>query len=147
MPRGGSHRTFALATAIALCLLVIGAWTWLKQQHPAREQTQLAEKFVGLLKSHRIAEAYELTMKTRMDLPTNEDFAVFAPRQICGTFKMVEVFPYQSNGNRLRRLMSGHEVEMPEMNVQYQGDCAFRVTMRRDTEYKWKVFKFGSHAQ
>ena len=146
MPQRGSHKTLALATAIALCLVVIGAWTWLKQQHPAREQTQLAEKFVGLLRSHRFAEAYELTMKTRMFLPTNEDFARFAPRQVCGTFKMVGVFPYQSNGNRLRRLMSGHEVEMPELHVQYEGDCGFRVTLRRDTDYTWKVYKFVSHA-
>ena len=74
MPQRGSHKIFALATAIALCLVGIGAWIWLKQQHPAREQTQLAEKFVGLLRSHRLAEAYELTMKTRMYLTYKRRF-------------------------------------------------------------------------
>ena len=123
-----------------------GAWKWLKQQYPARDQTQVAETFVNFLRSQRVAEAYELTMKTRMDLPTEEDFTAFAPRQICGAFKVAEVFPVQSNGNRLRRWMSGQEVEMPEVNIQYLGDCAFRVTLRRDAEQKWKIFKFASHA-
>ena len=146
MPQRGSRKILVIAVVLAVGLAFLGAWTWLKRQHPAHEQIQLAESFVSLLRSQRVAEAYELTMKSGMELPTDEDFAVFAPRQICGTFERTDIFPFQSNGSRLRRWVIGREVEMPELNVQYMGDCAFRVTIRRDTEYKLKVYKFGSHA-
>jgi hypothetical protein len=135
-----SHKTSAIAAAL------LGAWAWLRKQYEAKEQIELAERFVELLRSQRLAEAYELTMKSRMELPTTEKFAEFAPRQLCGKFKLVEVFPFQSNGNRLRRRITGREVEMPELDMQYMGDCAFRVTIRRDAAQQLKVYKFGSHA-
>jgi hypothetical protein len=146
MPVRGTHKTFAVAAVLALGLALLGAWAWLRSQYVAQEQIELAERFVELLRSQRLAEAYELTMKTRMELPTKEDFAEFAPRQICGAFKLVEVFPFQSNGNRLRRRITGREVEIPELDIQYMGECAFRVTIRRDAAQKLKVYKFGSHA-
>ena len=139
-------RVFAAAAAIAVSTALLGTWTWLKQQHRVDQQIQLAETFVLMLRTHRMTEAYELTLKTRMELPTKEDFAVFASRQVCGRFKMTEVFPFQSNGNRLRRRLLGQNVEMDELNIQYVGECAFRITLRKDTEQNWKVFKFGSHA-
>ena len=139
-------RIVATVATIAVGTTLFVAWTWLKQQHSAEQQIQLAETFVLMLRKNRMAEAYELTLKARMELPTKEDFAVYASRQICGSFKMTEVFPFQSNGNRLRRSLLGQTVEMDELNIQYFGECAFRVTLRKDTEQSWKVFKFGSHA-
>ena len=146
MPYSSSRPFFAAVVALAAGLFIIGTWGWLEKQASARDQIHLAETFVNFLRSQRVEEAYELTMKSRMDLPTKEDFAAFAPRQICGAFEFTEVFPLQTNGNRLRRWMSRQDIEMQEVNVQYMGDCAFRVTLRRDAENKWKVFKFGSHA-
>jgi hypothetical protein len=140
------RRIVAAAAAIVAGNALLGTWIWLQQQHAADQQIELADTFILMLRTHRVAEAYELTLKTRMELPTKEEFAVFASRQICGSFKMTEVFPFQSNGNRLRRWLLGQNVEMDELNIQYFGECAFRVTLRKDTERNWKVFKFGSHA-
>ena len=144
MPQRDLPKILVIAVVVAVGL--VGVWTWLKRQHSAHEQIQLADNFVSLLRSQRVAEAYELTMKSGMYLPSNEDFAEFALRQICGSFKRTDIFPFQSNGSWLKKWVSGREVEMPELNIQYMGDCAFRVTIRRDSEYALKVYKFGSHA-
>ena len=146
MSQRSPRKSFGLLAALVCLVALLAAWMWLKQRYPAHEQVELAETFVELLRSQRVAEAYELTMKTRMDLPTNEGFSVFAPRQICGSFRISEVFPFQSRGNRLRRWISRQEVEMPELNIQYMGDCAFRITIRRDAQQALKIYKFGSHA-
>ena len=135
---------FSAAGCAALSAMV--CLYWLKQPHPAQEQVERAERFVELLRSANYAEAHTLTMKNPLVGQTLPDFQVFAKRQICGTFHMTEVFPLQTNGNRLRRWMSGAEFEMPEVVVQYGGSCLFKVTLRRDSEGKWKVFNFGSHS-
>ena len=113
MPYSSSRPFFAAVVALAAGLFIIGTWGWLEKQASARDQIQLAETFVNFLRSQRVEEAYELTMKSRMDLPTKEDFAAFAPRQICGAFEFTEVFPVQTNGNRLRRWMSRQDHYCP----------------------------------
>jgi hypothetical protein len=139
-------RSSALVVSIAVCATAVGAWVWLKQQHVPTRQLEVAENFVSLIRTRRLSEAYELTMKARMELPTTEPFEMFAPRQVCGSFALVEIFPFQSNGNHIRRRLLGRNPEMEEVNVQYYGECAFRVTVRRGKDGDWKVYKFGSHA-
>ena len=146
MPQRAQSKAFGPMAAVACFVALLATWMWLRQPYPAHDQIKLAETFVDLLRSQRLVEAYELTLKTQMELPTNESFPVFATRQICESFKIAEIFPFQSRGNRLRRWISGQEIEMPELNVQYMGDCAFRVTIRRSAEHELKVYKFGSHA-
>ena len=133
------------AAGCAVVSAMVGLY-WLKQPHPAQEQVERVERFIELLRTANYAEAHTLTMKNALVGQTLPTFEVFAKRQICGRFKMTEVFPLQTNGNRLRRWMSGAEVEMPEVVVQYEGSCLFKVTLRRDPKGNWKVFNFGSHS-
>ena len=42
--------------------------------------------------------------------------------------------------------MSGAEIEMPEVQVEFEGGCLLGVTVRRTADKQWRVFKFSAHA-
>ena len=130
----------ALGAALALALY------WLKRPYGAPDQVRFADEFVQMLGYGRFEVAYDLTFKNKLVGTTLPEFEIFARRQLCGTLSKTEVFPPQTNGNRLRLLLSGADVEMPEVGVQYEGACFFKVTLRRSPGGTWKVFNFGSHA-
>ena len=54
--------------------------------------------------------------------------------------------PTQTNGNRLRRLIRGQNVDMDELNVEFEGTCLLSVRLRRTSDKGWRVFYFASHA-
>jgi hypothetical protein len=116
----------------------------MQYRHTAELET--VERFVAAVRSEDYGQAFELTTKASTWGYDGEDFRTFAPRQICGAFALTDVFPMQTNGNRLRRRLSGQDPDMPEVNVQYGGECFFRVTVRREAGGAWRVVRFGSHA-
>jgi hypothetical protein len=139
-------RSSLLLLAFALVVAATAAFTWTKMQYRHAAELETAERFVKALRSNDYGQAFELTTKARTWGYDGEDFRTFVPRQMCGNFAMTEVFPFQTNGNRLRRRLSGQDPDMPEVNVQYGGECFFRVTVRREAGGAWRVVKFGSHA-
>jgi len=60
--------------------------------------------------------------------------------------RLVSTFPKQTNGNRLRRLIRGQNVDMDEVDVEFEGACLLGVRLRRTSDNAWKVFYFASHA-
>jgi hypothetical protein len=138
----------ALHALVATMVVGLATLLFLHGQHPARAQVQLAETFVEHVRQQRSEAAQNLLSSGHLvgaDYP-HESFAVFAGRQLCADLEVVEVFPHQSRGNRLRRWLSGCEVEMPEIQVQFRGQCHMRIVLRRDTDGSWKIFNFFSHA-
>ena len=141
-----STRSSLVLVAAALVAAATAAFAWMKMQYRHTAELETAEKFVKAVRSKDYGQAFELTTKARTWGYDGENFGTFVPRQICGKFVLTEVFPIQTNGNRLRRWLSGQEPDMPEVNVQYGGECFFRVTLRRQAGGEWRVVKFGSHA-
>jgi hypothetical protein len=139
-------RKSLLPVVVAIVIAATAAYAWMKMQHRHTSELDTAERFVNALRDKDYGQAFELTTKARVWGYDGEDFRTFAPRQICGGFVLTDVFPIQTNGNRLRRRLSGQEPDMPEVNVQYGGKCFFRVTLRREAGGAWRVVKFGSHA-
>jgi hypothetical protein len=137
-------RLLVTAGLTVVAAALFGAW--LASQHNHAKEIEVSEQFVNLLRSGQYAIAYELTMKERMYGLGGEPFDTYANRQLCGSFVRSEVFPYQSNGNRLRRQLAGTQQNMEDVNIQYEGTCFFRVTLRQDALGAWKVFKFGHHS-
>ena len=134
------------SSAAAVSAVVAGALLF--GQHPATAQQQVAEEFVDHIRKERFEAAQSLLLSRHIvgkDYP-DESFAGYAHRQLCPDLKVVEVFPPQSRGNRVRRWLDGRDVEMPEVQVQFQGQCHVRVVLRRETDGSWKVFNFGNHA-
>jgi hypothetical protein len=138
----------ALSALVATTVVGLTVWFYLYCQHPAKAQVQLAETFVEHVRQQHFEAAQNLLSSSHRvgkEYP-QESFAAFAGRQVCAGLEVVEVFPPQSRGNRVRRWLSGRDVEMPELQVQFRGQCHVRVILRREAAGSWRVFNFFSHA-
>jgi hypothetical protein len=121
------------------------AW-WLRSEHVPSEALHVAQAFVAHLDAKEFAQAYELTAKGGYVGKTPAELEVVARRQLCKITRVAGTFPFQSNGNRVRRWASGREIEMPEISVEFVGSCLLGVTVRHSPTEGWRVFKFASHA-
>jgi hypothetical protein len=130
----------------AIALLAVGGFVWLKAEHRQLEAISQAQKFVDLVQTKKLNEAYQMTLKNELVGKMDVDFATIVQRQICRLDKQTTTFPFQSNGNRMRRWLSGRPIEPPEVTVEFEGSCLFGVTMRFVESGVWKVYHFQSHA-
>lgn len=137
----------SVAVVTGACLLALGAavW-WAKSEHRPQEAMQVADNFVKLLEARQFAEAFELTVKQTYVGKTPEELQAVSARELCKVDRLVSTFPFQSNGNRLRRLLVGAEVEMPQIQVEFAGACLLGVTLRRTVQNEWRVYRFARHA-
>jgi hypothetical protein len=133
---------------LAIIVLGIGAavTVWLKSAHHPSEAIALAQEFVARLQAHDFARAYELTAKNQLVGRSANEFEQIAQRQFCTVTGVAGTAPFQSNGNRLRRRVYGLEVEMPELQVEFDGRCLFQVTLRHKSHRQWEIYNFQSHA-
>ncbi len=127
--------------AVAGC----AAW-WLRSEHVPSEALHVAQAFVAHLDAKEFAQAHELTTKGGHVGKTPAELEDVARRQLCKITRVAGTFPFQSNGNRIRRWASGREIEMPELSVEFVGSCLLGVTVRHTPNEGWRVFKFASHA-
>jgi hypothetical protein len=137
----------SLATAIASLMLAPAIW-WLKSAHTPAAAIQTAQSFLEKMTAGQFEQAFELTAKQGDVGRTPDELqALSQSRQAtCLSGRLAYTFPFQSNGNRLRRLLSGREVDMPEVHVEFTGACLLRVTVRKTAANTWRVVYFGSHA-
>ena len=138
----------AIALALTFVLTVIASMLWLKADHVPSAAMRVAQAFVDRLQAGKFAQAHELTVKNNDYVGTTPaEFERIARRQFCGAIHLVSTFPFQSNGNRLRRWLAGAEVEMPEVRVEFaEGACLFGVSVRHQGAGQWQVYSFASHA-
>ncbi|MDG9924874.1 MULTISPECIES: hypothetical protein [unclassified Pseudomonas] len=145
------RRTALLLGLIVLLAAGAGGYAWLKAPYAHATAAGVAREFLTLLQEGQLEQAYELTLK-RQSLVGRDlaDFQPFAARQLCSAEHLPlvgEPHPPQSNGNRLRRWLSGHEVEMPSVSLRFEkSSCLVTVELRRDGERRWRVFYFQSRA-
>jgi hypothetical protein len=132
--------------AVLLALAGVGFFLWLKAEHVPAVPIQTAQAFIDYLHANNYESASALTMRNGYTGKTPDELVVASRRQLCKLTRRVGTFPFQSNGNRLRRWLSGREVEMPEVQVEFVGDCLFGVTLRHVGGGQWKVYNFASHA-
>jgi hypothetical protein len=137
---------FGFAITLLLALAVC-AWFWLKAPYAFSEANRVAEKFVALLQSGDTQSAYELTLKNSLVGTTQLEFKTISDRQLCGSrLQRVGQFPLQTNGNRLRRWLKGAEIDMPEIQIEFEGFCLFSVSLRHLGNGQWMVHNFQRHA-
>jgi hypothetical protein len=129
-----------------LGFLIAGGYFWLKREYHPRTAIAHAETFVALLRENRFSEAYELTTKTGGAGNSLEQFTDLAKRQFCDLKSTDYSFPFQSNGNRLRRWLKGQPLDMNQITVEFSGACLFGVSMQSSADSEWKVYMFQSHA-
>jgi hypothetical protein len=138
----------AIATAaFALCVLAGGTFFWAKSEHLQEEPRQLAQEFLRLLQANQFVRAHELTTRNGPVGRTAGELRLISKQELCATERLAYTFPFQSNGNRLRRWVSGVEIEMPQVHVEFVGAaCLFRVTVVHTQDKQWRVSKFSKHA-
>jgi len=146
-------RRTAVLLGLILLLLATGAvgYSWLKAPYAYSTAAGVAQEFLTLLQEGRLEQAYELTLKRQSFVGRDlAEFQPFAARQLCSAEYLPLVgdpHPPQSNGNRLRRWLAGHEVEMPSVQLRFEkSPCLMTVELRRDGEGRWRVFYFQSRA-
>jgi hypothetical protein len=133
--------------AATFCLLALGVfYWWAKSEHQSREAMQVASTFLKLLEAKQFSQAFELTVKRGFVGKSPEELQRAAAREHCKVDRLAYTFPFQSNGNRLRRLVTGNEVDMPEIHVEFTGACLLRVTLRRTSQNEWRVVGLYRHA-
>jgi hypothetical protein len=145
------RRTAVLLGLIALLAVGAGSYAWLKAPYAHSAAAGVAREFLTLLQEGRLEQAYELTLKRQSFVGRDlTEFQPFAARQLCSAEPLPLVghpHPPQSNGNRLRRWLAGHEVEMPSVHLRFEkSSCLMTVELRRDGEGRWRVFYFQSRA-
>jgi len=64
----------------------------------------------------------------------------------CRIDRLIGIAPFQTNGNRLRRWVSGRGVDEPELQMEFDGACPLRVTLRWSAGQGWQVVRHGTHA-
>jgi hypothetical protein len=134
----------AALTAVLLCAFCI--W-WLRAAHFPVQAVQVAHSFVLHLEAQRYAQAYALAVPKGVMGRSAEQFEAFAKSQYCGATRIASTFPYQSNGNRLRRWWAGRQVELNEVAVEFEGvPCLLGVKVQRNASGAWRVVRFASHA-
>jgi hypothetical protein len=138
--------TFFIVSIILIAATAV-AFIWLKRQHYPKEAVDIAQQFVTLLHQDKFESAYALTIKNGYTGKTLTEFQANAKTERCPSEpKYDHTFPFQSNGNRLRRWVNGSEIDVQEINVEFKSDCLLGIRLRKTSDQKWKVYYFAAHA-
>ena len=146
MKKNGFSTKYILFFAAAL--LIVFLVIWLKSQHQSSTAIYTAKQFIQHLQAKQFNQAFILVKQPSLAGTNQQAFEDIAKKQLgdCTLNKLSSVFPFQSNGNRLRRLLTGKPIEMAEITVDFAGSCLFSVTLHHHENGQWQVFKFQSHA-
>jgi len=115
-------------------------------EHVPQAAIDVAKAFVSLLNSEQFSQAYELTSKDASIGLSFGEFETIVHRQACKGDRVIGSSPFQSNGNRLRRWLSGVATEPPEARVEFEGACLLAVTVTHTRGDRWLVSRIASHA-
>lgn len=135
-----------LFACFVLTLAMTGFFVWAKAEYGQPEPVSMAKNFLSRLQSGDLEGAFELTTKSGYVGKSPADLRAFSQRHTCFSGRFVSTFPKQTNGNRLRRLFRGQNVDMDEVDVEFEGACLLSVRLRRTSGGGWRVFYFASHA-
>lgn len=137
---------WALGLPVATVVALAGAYLWAKSAYYPNAAVDRAQAFITLLEAGQFDKARELALINEYVGRTPEEFASLMPRQLCRVDHVEWTAPPQTNGNRLRRWWQGVEVEMPELDVEFQGTCLLKLSLRRGDDGQWYVFNMQRHA-
>ncbi len=133
------------AMVVTSSAIALTGW-WAKSEYTPTEAKQVAEEFLQRLEARQFSQAFELTVKQGYVGQTSDELQAISGREFCRTDQLSYTFPFQSNGNRLRRWLYGKEVDMPQVVVEFTGQCLLGVVVRKTESNTWRVFRFARHA-
>ena len=130
----------------ALLLAGAGGAVWLFQPHEPSEAVAVAAEFTALLQRGELTRAHQLTTGTGQVGRSPAELALAMQRHCTHAERVVWTLPLQTNGNRLRRRLTGRPIEVPEVTVEIEDPCLLAVHVRHGPDGRWRVSRFASHA-
>jgi hypothetical protein len=149
-------RTKAVLFAALLGGVVLIAVTFwgLHQRYVPSEAIEMSRRFISLLESGNLREAYALTTQDGFSGSTFEAFetrtrnridqvvlAAHPPIQWVG-----ERGGFQTYGNRLRRWLAGRKLDPELLSLEFTVGAPFEVRLVSVGEGKWRIRYFQTHA-
>ena len=134
--------------ATLLLAISLLASFWLKSAHRPAQAIQTAQQFLAHLQAKAFNNAHVLSIQNGLVGKTALQLETISKQQLCSEKPLHFTWfaPTQSNGNRLRRMILGREVEMPEVIVELENsECLMSFTLHHSNG-DWKVISFQSHA-
>src|SRR6187402_112317 len=116
IPRLSRRSRIAAMAAAAIVGLAAAGFAWLKAEHRPTEAISVAQSFVDQMN---------------------------ARGEGCRIDRLVGIAPFQTNGNRLRRWVSGRGIDEPELQIEFDGACPLRITLRLSSTQGWQVVRYG----
>lgn len=136
----------ASIAAWLLLAAVAAATIWLRAGYAQNQPRQIAADFQRLLKSGQFQAAFQLSVQHGFVGHTAAELETIARRQCLDAKQFKYTFPFQSNGNRLRRWLAGKEVEIEQVSVELEGPCLLEIRLKHMAGNEWRVVYFASHA-
>ncbi|TGM58829.1 sugar:proton symporter [Leptospira adleri] len=136
------------------CFLLVSFYFLKNVEYKPKDPLELANRFLNLLITKNLEEAYSFTNENAIVGTSFEGFQKKADREIgkgdlsrCD-LSISDYYPKQSYGNRLRRLWNRSPTEVDQFNIEYD-PCGipFRISLRLNRNGEWKVVNFQSHAE
>jgi hypothetical protein len=142
---------FLLLAGIALGAVAFWA---LHQRYVPGDAIETSQRFISLIESGNLRDAYALTTQDALSGSTFEAFTANAQNRIGhglfpnGTpirWKGIR-YGFQSYGNRLRRWLAGRKLDPDMISLEFDVGAPVEVRLISPADGKWKISYFQSHA-
>jgi hypothetical protein len=152
MPR---TKTVLFAALILGAVGLTGVTFWgLHQRYVPPEAVEMSRRFISLIESGNLREAYALTTQDDLSGSTFEAFETKARNRIHQVVFVAhppiqwvgERGGFQTYGNRLRRWLAGRKLDPDLLNLEFTVGAPFEVRLVSVGEGKWKIRYFQTHA-
>ena len=144
---------FSALLLAGLALAGVAFWG-LHQRYVPPEAIEVSRRFISLIESGNLREAYALTTQDSLSGPTFESFQVKTKNRINET--VFAARPpiqwegvrngFQTYGNRLRRWLAGRKLDPDTLSLEFTVGAPFEVRLVSGGDGKWKISYFQTHA-
>jgi hypothetical protein len=151
-----SHSKPLLLLLLLGGLIAMGTFAFwgLHQRYIPPEAIETSRRFISLIESGNLREAYTLTTQDDLSGATFEAFETRTKNRIDQTVFVAhppiqwvgERGGFQTYGNRLRRWLAGRKLDPNLLNLEFTAGTRLEVRLVSAGEGKWKISDFQTHA-
>jgi hypothetical protein len=146
-------KIFLFLLLIGMALGAGGFWV-LHQRYVPREAIETSQRFISLIESGDLQEAYAMTTQDALSGSSFEAFSAKARNRIAQTVFVNRPpiqwegvrYGFQTYGNRLRRWLAGRKLEPDSISLEFTVGAPLEVRLVSSADGKWKVSYFQTHA-
>jgi hypothetical protein len=153
MPSRSKTLLLSLLLAGSLAMGAVIFWG-LHQRYIPPEAMEISQRFISLIESGNLREAYALTTQDNLSGATFEAFETKTKNRINQIVFVArppiqwvgERGGYQTYGNRLRRWLEGRKLDPDLLSLEFTVGAPFEVRLVSVGEGKWKISYFQTRA-